>query len=126
VLVQALHSAEEFNRYANFGHQVYRENPYWVPPDVHHLTDLLGGQKAAGPHWQVQPFWVESGGRILATLTAVVDDLYNGHWRERMGHLLFFEALPDCDAALAALFGAACDWLRAQGCEAARASFLYG
>ena len=124
--VRSLRSADEFDRYVDFAQEVYRDSPQWVPPDVHHLTSLLAGQKEAGPHWHVQPFWVESEGRILATLTAVVDELYNRHWNERTGHLLFFEALPDRDAGVAALFRTACDWLPAQGCQAARASFLYG
>ena len=124
--VRSLHSAAEFARYIDFAQEVYRESPHWVPPDVDHLTSLLAGQKNAGPHWEVQPFWVESEGRILATLTAVVDELYNGHWNERTGHLLFFEALPDADAAVMALFRTACDWLSARSCQAARASFLYG
>lgn len=123
--VRALRSAGEFERYVRFASEVYRGNPYWIPPDAH-LVSALGGQSDAGPHWHVQPFWVESGGKIRATLTAVIDDLYNRHWNERMGHLLFFEALPECDAEVAALFRAACDWLRAQGCQAARCSFLYG
>lgn len=124
--VRALHSPEEFERYVGFAQEVYRGNPYWVPTDPHHLVSLLGGQKKTGPHWRVQPFWAERGGKIVATLTAVVDELYIRHWDERMGHLLFFEALPDCDAEVAALFQAASDWLRAQGCRAARCSFLYG
>ncbi len=124
--VRALHSPQEFEGYVDFANEIYRENPYWVAPDPHHLLSLLGGQREGGPHWQVQPFWVEREGRILATLTAVVDELYNRHWKEQMGHLLFFEALPDCDLEVAALFQAACDWLRTQGCRAARCSFLYG
>lgn len=124
--VRSLQTADEFERYAGFAHEVYSRSPTWVPPDPHHLVSLLGGNKEAGPHWTVQPFWVEREGQILATVTAVVDDLYNRHWDERMGHLLFFEALPDSDAAVASLFEAACEWLRAQGCEAARLSFLFG
>ena len=123
--VRSLRTADEFKRYAGFAQEVYSQSQYWIPPDLHHLVSLLGGNKQAGLHWTVQPFWVESRGRILATLTAVVDELYNRHWNERMGHLLFFEALPDSDAAVAALFEAACEWLRAQGCGAARLSFLY-
>ena len=126
IQARSLQSADEFQRYVSFAKEVYCGNPYWVEPDSHHLVSLLGGQKEAGPHWQVQPFWVERDGRIRATLTAVVDDLYNRHWKERMGHLLFFEALPGCDAEVAALFQTACDWLRAHGCIAARCSFLYG
>jgi hypothetical protein len=121
-----LQTADEFERYARFAQEVYRQNPCWIPPDTHHLTALLAGNKEAGSHWTVQPFWVEGDGRILATVTAVVDELYNRHWNERMGHLLFFEALSDSDAAVAAILGAACEWLRAQGCHAARLSFLFG
>ena len=124
--VRSLHSADEFVRYANFGREVYRQNAYWVQPDTHHLVSLLGSQKEAGPHWRVQPFWVEAGSQVLATLTSVVDDLYNRHWNERTGHLLFFEALPDCDDAVGLLFREAAGWLRTQGCQVARASFLYG
>lgn len=124
--VRALHTTEEFERYAGFAREVYRGNRYWVPPDPHHLVSLLSGQKDAGPHWRVQPFWAERGGRVVATLTAVVDELYNRHWKEQQGHLVFFEALPECDAEVEGLFRAACEWLRGQGCRAARASFLYG
>ena len=70
----------------------------------------------------MQPFWVESEGQILATLTAVVDELYNRHWNADRPPL-FFEALPNADAGITALFRTACDWLRAQGCQAARTSF---
>lgn len=116
----------QIKRYIDFAAAVYRDNPWWVPPDPQHMTAALTGQKEAGPHWNVQPFWVEREGKILGTLTAVVDDLYNRHWNERAGHLLFFEALPDCEEATEALFAQACAWLRTQGCDFARASFLYG
>jgi hypothetical protein len=124
-MIRTLQTGEEFECYARFAQEVYRQNPHWVPPDIHHLTSLLAGNKEAGPHWRVQPFWVEDGGRIVATATAVVDELYNRHWNDRMGHLLFFEALPDSDAAVAVLLAEACEWLRVQGCTAARLSFLY-
>ncbi len=123
--VRSLQTVNEFERYVRFAEEAYRGNPFWVPTDLHHQTSLLAGNKEAGPHWTVQPFWVEREGQVLATVTAVVDELYNRHWNERMGHLLFFEAMPDADAAVASLFQAACEWLRAQGCGAARLSFLY-
>jgi hypothetical protein len=126
MLVRALTTDEEFGRYIDFARAVYREHPQWVEPDPHHMASMLGGQKEAGPHWSVQPFWIESGGDVRATLTAVVDDLYNRHWSERTGHLVYFEALPDGEEAAGRLFDAATDWLRAQNCSQARASFLYG
>ena len=124
--VLQVHGSDQVERYIEFPNEVYRDNRHWVPADRHHMTSLLTGQKEAGPHWTVQPFLVEDEGRILGTITAVVDELYNRHWKERVGHLLFFEALPDCEEAADALFREACAWLRTQDCTFARASFLYG
>lgn len=124
--VRTLRTAEELHRYVDFGQEVYRENPHWVPPDTHHLTQLLSGQGGFGSDSQVQAFWVEDGDRVLATVAAVRDLAYDRHWNEQMGHLLFFEALPAQDEAVEALMRAACDWLRARGCQAARLSMLPG
>lgn len=126
MLVKPLATHEEFERYVDFGQQVYRNNHYWVPPDKHHLTQLLAGQAGFGPGSQVQAFWVEEGNKVLATITAFRDEAYDRHWNERMGQLVFFEALPDEDLAVDSLLNGACDWLRAQGCEAARLSMLPG
>ena len=122
--VRLLSTTEELRRYAGFGQEVYRHNPHWVPPDSHHLTTLLAGQGAFDS--EIQPFWVEEGNRVLATVAAIRDETYNRHWNEQMGHLLFFEALPDQDKAVEALMRAACDWLRTRGCNAARLSMLPG
>ncbi len=124
--VRSLRSDEELRRYVDFGQEVYDQNPNWVPPDTHHLTQLLSGQSAFGAQSEVQAFWCEDNGRVFATITAVRDETYVRHWNEQLGHLLFFEALPGHDDAVAALFQAAGNWLRDRGCEAARLSFLAG
>src|SRR5262249_61639947 len=93
--VHALNTEEEFQRYANFGREVYQQNPYWVAPDTHHRISLLSGKAPSGAHAHVQAFWVEEGDRLRATLTAVGGDLYNCHSEQRMGHLSAFEGLPD-------------------------------
>ncbi|HEX7177820.1 MAG TPA: hypothetical protein VF240_21350 [Pyrinomonadaceae bacterium] len=126
VHVRALSTDEELRRYVDFGQEVYRQNPNWVPPDAHHLTELLSGRSAFGAQSQVQAFWVEEGERVLAVVTAIRDEVYTRHWNEQTGHLLFFEALPRCDEAVESLFRAAGDWLRERGCRAARLSFLAG
>jgi GNAT superfamily N-acetyltransferase len=126
VLVRPLSTPEELQRYVDFGEEVYRNNQYWVPPDKHHLTQVLAGQAGFGPGSQIQGFWVEDGEGVKATVTAFTHEAYDRHWNERMGHLLFFEALPDEDRAVDSLLNVACDWLRGRGCEAARLSMLPG
>lgn len=124
--VRPLSTHDEFERYVDFAQEVYRDNQYWVPPDKHHLTHFLAGEAGFGPSSKVQPFWVEEGDKILAIVTALNDESYDRHWDERMGHLLFFEALTDQDLAVNSLINGACEWLQAQGCNAARMSMLPG
>lgn len=117
---------EEIPRYVSFASDVYRDIPAWVPPDEHQLTEQLSGRGFARAHARIQPFWAEEDGRILAIVTAVVDELFNAHWNDAVGHVLFFEALPGQEAASRALLDTACAWLKQQGCTAARVGFLYG
>ena len=126
MLVKSLSTPEEFERYVDFAEDVYRDNPYWVPPDKHHLTKLFAGNGGFGPSSQIQAFWVEDEGKLLATVTAFTDETYTQHWGESIGHLVFFEALPDQDAAVDSLIREACDWLSVRGCIAARLSLLPG
>jgi GNAT superfamily N-acetyltransferase len=126
VNVRSLSTAKELQRYLEFGAEVYRENPFWVPPDPQHLSKLLSGQAGFGPSSQIQPFWVEEGDRILATIAAVRDETYNRHWHEHVGHLVFFEALADQHAAVDAVLHTAGEWLKQRGCIAARLSLLPG
>lgn len=123
---RSLTSKEELQRYVEFGHDVYRDIPQWVPPDTEHLVALLSGNGGFGSDSQTQAFWVEEGERVLATVTAVTDDRYNRRWHERLGHLLFFEALPDQNKAVETLMQAADDWFRARDCQAVRMSMLPG
>jgi GNAT superfamily N-acetyltransferase len=59
---------------------------------------------------------------VEARVAAMLDDRYNRHWNERLGHLTFFESWPDSPKT-SSLLDAACDWLKEQGVMAARAGF---
>ena len=124
MVVKALQSDEEFHRYVSFAQEVYDQNPYWTPPNAEHLVSLLNGTSPIAATSKVQPFWVENNGKILATLTAVIEDTYNLRWNERMGHLLFFEALPGSQDAVSELFSSAFQWLKAHNCDAVRSALL--
>ena len=124
--VKALDTPEEFARYVAFGQAVYGDNSPWVPPDAPHLIQLLSGEGGFGSHTQIQPFWVEAGDRILATVTAVTSEAYDERWNERLGHLVFFEALPDQNEAVATLMRSTDQWFSARNCQGVRMSFLPG
>lgn len=124
--VRALNKSAEFERYVAFGQEVYGDNSPWVPPDAHHLIQLLSGEGGFGSETQIQPFWVEGDERILGTVTAVTSEVYDQRWHERLGHLVFFEALPDQNEAVAALMCSTDEWFSARNCQGVRMSFLPG
>jgi hypothetical protein len=124
--IRALRTAADLHRYLDFAADVYRGNPYWLPPDAHHMVETLGGTSAAAVQSRIQPFAAERDGRIVATVAAVRDQGYVERWNEALGHLLFFEALANEEDAVHALIETACSWLREQGCQAARMSMLPG
>lgn len=124
--VRSLSSTEELQRYVNFGQEVYRDISQWVPPDTHHLVELLGGRGGFDSDTHIQPFLIEEGEKVLATITAVTSDTYNQRWKERLGHLLFFEALPEQNEAVETLMQAAEAWCRGRDCQALRMSLLPG
>ena len=124
--VKKLSTSEELVRYVDFAKEVYRDNHYWVPANKHHLIKLLSGNGGFGPQSEIQAFTVERDGRIVATVAALSDEAYHRHWNERLGHLHFFEALPDQTEAVDVLMSDACEWLRERGCTAGRLSMLAG
>ena len=125
--VWSARSKEELRHVVEFAQRVYRDDPYWVPPNEEERVGLLNGEAPNGAHTRTRTFW--AGDRpedIRAAVTAAVDDAFNRHWNELIGHLFFFEAMPDSDLAVKALLDEACIWLRGQGCAFARLSFHYG
>lgn len=124
--VKTLTTPQDLERFVDFANDVYRDYPYWVPADKHHVIKTLSGTAGFGPTHEIQAFIVEDGNRILARVAALRDDDYDLHWNEKLGHLVFFEALPDQFEAVDAVMNAACEWLRERGCRAARLSFMAG
>jgi hypothetical protein len=114
---------DEYTEFLVFFDEVYAERAVRWPAFVSFQLPLLTGESPFATHRRVRPFVARRDGRIVARVLAVVDETFQAHWREPLGHLNMFEALPDTTAATRALFGAACAWLAGEGARAARAGF---
>jgi GNAT superfamily N-acetyltransferase len=122
-------------RLVRFPFKLYKGDPYWVPP-------LIGDRKkfldpASNPSFEylkVAYFVAEAvvlpenrsssrmGGGMeqdVGTIAAIVNPLHNEIWHDRVGFFGLFETVNSQEVA-EALFGAAADWLRQQGCTAIR------
>lgn len=114
-------SKKALTEFSQFRDRVYRYRPSrWTTPIPLEIA-VMNGETPFNEDRAICPFLVRDGGRILARVLAVMDARYNRHWGERLGHLCWFEALPDTREAVKLLIDEACSWLKNRGAEAARA-----
>jgi ribosomal protein S18 acetylase RimI-like enzyme len=113
----------EMEDFARLPFLVYAERKAWWPPDIQNEVDLLSHRSPLSPFLEIEPFVARRDGKSVARVSAVINLRYNDHWKEKLGQLIHFEALPDEDEAAAMLLEAAAEWLRTRAMEAVRSGF---
>ncbi len=116
--IQSVVTDADRHAFLSFPWQVYRGNPYWVPPffseRVHFTT--------AHPfleHAEIEYFMAKRGDQLVGTIAAFINHRHNEFQNEHIGFFGFFEVLEDPEAA-AELLKTAEDWVRARGYDAIR------
>src|SRR5215472_9704430 len=117
---------EPLAEFVLFSDRVYSYRSARWPASVEMHLPLLTGRSADCEDRTLKPLLVRDRGEIAARAVAVIDERYNRHWNERLGHIIMFEALPNTREAVKLLMDTACDWLKSKGTEAARAGFGLG
>ncbi|RPI58635.1 MAG: N-acetyltransferase [Chloroflexi bacterium] len=111
---------EERRAFARFPWELYRGDPYWVPPIFNDRLTLLNPAKHPfHEHATVQLFQARRGGQMVGTISAHVNQRHNEVYGDKVGFFGFFEVVDDEDAARA-LLNAASDWVLQQGMDAIR------
>ncbi|HLH75197.1 MAG TPA: hypothetical protein VKV28_00190 [Candidatus Binataceae bacterium] len=123
IKIQPVSGREGLAEFASLPFQIYQGQAAWWPPDLDNEVELLGGRAPITAYLEMLPLVARRGGRLVARVTAVVNHRYNEHWRERVGQLIHFEALPEQDEAVGALLESAGQWLRRRGMDAGRSGF---
>jgi len=123
IKIESPEGVEALTEFVQFYDQVYEYRDARWPAEVEFQLPLLTGESPFAQGRKLRPFLARTEGHTVARVVAVVDDRYNRHWQERLGHLYLFEALPGTREATKLLMDTACEWLAAQGTEAARAGF---
>jgi hypothetical protein len=113
----------ELEDFARLPFLVYAERKAWWPPDIQNEVDLLSRRSPLSSFLEIEPFVARRDGKTVARVSAVINRRYNDHWKEKLGQLIHFEALPDEDEAATILLEAAAEWLRARAMDAARSGF---
>ncbi len=117
VTVSEVTQASDFKQFVTLPWELYRGNPYWVPPLLSEIVPSLKGQNNPlfdkGPHTLLL---VRRGGVPAGRLLVGVNATLNEEKGFREGYLALFESVEDY-AVAAALFDAAAAWLKKQGME---------
>jgi ribosomal protein S18 acetylase RimI-like enzyme len=123
IRVGQISTREDFEQFARLPFEIYAGRDAWWPPDIQNEMDLLAGRALITAHLDLCPFSAWHDGKLVARVSAVVNHRYNEHWKEKLGQLIHFEALPGAHEAVAPLLEHALEWLSRRGMNAARSGF---
>jgi GNAT superfamily N-acetyltransferase len=113
--ISPVETDEEFQAFATFPWEVYREDPHWVPPiPSDHYKFLDKKHNPFFEHGDAQYFLAHRGDKLVGTIAGITNDLYNEFQEVNVGFFGFFEVLEDKEAA-SALLEAAENWVRSKG-----------
>ena len=118
--VQPADNRKLFNRFLKFPFDLYRDNPYWVPPLFSDMKRRFSPDNPFFRHAEVQPFVATLGGRPAGRIVAIHNRRYNEFSGKNAGFFGFFDCVDDRKVAKA-LIDAVSGWLRQR-----RAAFLRG
>ncbi|MCS6772529.1 MAG: N-acetyltransferase [Anaerolineae bacterium] len=108
-------TAKERRQFIEFQWEVYKNNPYWVPPLISERMAFY--DKAKNPffeHSDAALFVARRNGQVQGTIVAIQNNRHNQFHNERTGFFGGFECVNDFEVACA-LFNAARDWVKARG-----------
>jgi hypothetical protein len=109
--------------FVQFHDQVYDYRDARWPAPLDLQLPFLTGDSPFAQGRELRPLLAYEGSNIVARAVAVMDEHYNRHWQEHLGHIIMFEAMPNARKATQLLIDTACEWLRERGADAARAGF---
>ena len=100
--------------FVDFAWEVYKKDPYWIPPLKDEVHGLLDPKKNPWfGHGRAQLWLAKRGGKLVGRISAQVDDLVQEHMAPGTGQWGMFEALEQ--EAAVRLIETAEGWLREQG-----------
>lgn len=123
IRIEIPETEEALTDFVGFHDRVYAYREAFWPALLPFQLPVLQGQTPFNTGRTIRPMIVRDGSEIVARAMAVVDELYLKTWNEEMGHVVWFEALSGAREATRLLMDSACDWLAANGMQAARCGF---
>lgn len=101
--------------FISFPWAVYKDDAYWVPPLISERKEFLDKEKSPFfKHAKGDFFIARRGDKVVGTIAAFTNELYNEFQETNDGWFGFFEVLEDPEAA-EALLSTAVEWSKTAG-----------
>ena len=105
----------ELMTFISFPWAVYKDDAYWVPPLISERKEFLDKEKSPFfKHAKGDFFIARRGDKVVGTIAAFTNELYNEFQETNDGWFGFFEVLEDPEAA-EALLSTAVEWSKTAG-----------
>ena len=123
--IEQVQTDDEKMEFIRFPWEVYRGDPYWVPPLISERVEFLD-RKRHPFHWHsdVEYFVARRGDKVVGTIAAIHNKRHVDFHGEKVGFFGLFEVLDDREAA-EALLQRAGNWLADRGMTALRGPASY-
>ncbi|MDR1384826.1 MAG: GNAT family N-acetyltransferase [Planctomycetaceae bacterium] len=125
MIVKEVTTSKEFAQFIDFPWQIYRDDPYWVPPLKIDVQNTLNPKKHPFlKHGDMAKFLAVRDGQVVGRILASDDPRYNEQNRTNVGNFGLFESVDDQEVA-DALFEQAAIWVRKKGRNAIMGPVTY-
>jgi GNAT superfamily N-acetyltransferase len=120
IQIETVKNKKDLMRFIKFPWEIYKNDPYWVPPLLIDRLKILDTKKNPFyQHAEIELFIAKKDGKIVGRIAAIKNDLHNKFHNDNVGFFGFFECINDQQIANA-LFDHAKDWLQKKGFDTMR------
>jgi GNAT superfamily N-acetyltransferase len=113
--IKPVYSKRELASFIDFPHDLYKDDPNYVPELFIAQKDLLTTHPFH-KHSSLQPFLAYNGGEIVGRIAAILNNNHNSFNKVNDGFFGFFDSINDQETANV-LFETAAKWLKEKGAD---------
>ena len=111
--ILSVNNKKDFKIFYKIPFQLYKDNPYWVPPFWKEFKNFFNNKNPFWIHSEYELFIVKKENKIVGRIAAIIDYKYCETVGKKIGYFGFFECINDFKCA-EALFNSAQNWLKSK------------
>jgi hypothetical protein len=93
IAIQEVRTKKDLKTFLQFPWEIYRGNPYWVPPLLKEIAFHLSPQNPFLQHAEIVPFLALRDGTPCGRIAAIIDQNYINFQNDNAGFFGFFESV---------------------------------